>query len=106
MSAANSGAWKAVSYVVNAIWKCAEGKEAAITDLLRKMTTLSNAEPGCLVYEAYQSTTDPREFFLYEKYRDEKAAQEHKQSDHYREFVLEGAAPLLISRMPKFFRSF
>ena len=91
-----------MAFVVNAIWKCTEGKEGAVADFLRKMTTLSNAEPGCLMYEAYQSTTDPREFFLYEKYRDEQACEVHKQADYFKQYVLDGAIPLLTSRTPKF----
>ena len=99
------GARVAMAFVVNAIWKCIEGKERVVADFLRKMTTFSAAEPGCLMYEAYQSTTDPREFFLYEKYRDEQASEEHKQTDYYKQYVLNGAVPLLTSRTPKFFRS-
>jgi len=54
------------------------------------------------MYEAYQSTTDPREFFLYEKYRDEQACEVHKQADYFKQYVLDGAIPLLTSRTPKF----
>ena len=40
-------------------------------------------EPGCLRFDILQSEPEPVRFFLYEVYRDERAAQEHKETSHY-----------------------
>lgn len=40
-------------------------------------------EPGVLRFDVLQSETDPARFLLYEAYRDEQAAQAHKETAHY-----------------------
>ena len=40
-------------------------------------------EPGVLRFDVLQSETDPERFVLYEVYRDEPAAQAHKETPHY-----------------------
>ena len=43
----------------------------------------SVAEPGCLRFDVAQSSDDPTRFVLWECYRDEEAAREHKTTPHY-----------------------
>jgi len=43
----------------------------------------SLTEPGVLRFDVLQSAEDPASFLLYEVYRDEAAAQAHKQTAHY-----------------------
>jgi (4S)-4-hydroxy-5-phosphonooxypentane-2,3-dione isomerase len=50
--------------------------------------TLDNArntvdEPGALRFDVLQQIDDPNRFVLYEAYRDEEGAKEHKQTAHY-----------------------
>ncbi len=40
-------------------------------------------EPGNLRFDVLQSVEDPTRFILYEAYRDEAAAKEHKETPHY-----------------------
>ncbi|MEU1114825.1 putative quinol monooxygenase [Streptomyces sp. NPDC005866] len=40
-------------------------------------------EPGCLRFEAFQSTTDPDTYHLVEVYRDEQAVAAHGETAHY-----------------------
>lgn len=40
-------------------------------------------EPGVLRFDVLQSEADPSHFLLYEAYRDEQAAQAHKETAHY-----------------------
>ncbi len=40
-------------------------------------------EPGNLRFDVLQSVEDPTRFILYEAYRDEAAAKEHKETAHY-----------------------
>jgi quinol monooxygenase YgiN len=62
------------------------------------MMPLSQAEPGCLRYEAFRSADDPRRFFLFEQYEDTDALSAHSASDHFRTWVQDEAIPLLASR--------
>jgi len=38
----------------------------------------SRKEPGCRMYLAHRSTTDPRRLFLYEQYDDQAAVDAHR----------------------------
>jgi len=54
-----------------------------------KRATLANREgsirePGVLRFDLLQDDAEPAHFVLYEVYRDERATQEHKQTEHYR----------------------
>jgi len=40
-------------------------------------------EPGALRFDVIQQADDPTRFVLYEVYRDEAAAADHKQTEHY-----------------------
>ena len=62
----------AVTYVI----KPGHEKEAA--ELFRTLTQHTRAEPGCRMYLAHRSTTDPRRFFLYEQYADQAALDAHR----------------------------
>ena len=62
----------AVTYVI----KLGREKEAA--ELFRTLTEHTRAEPGCRMYLAHRSTTDPRRFFLYEQYADQAALDAHR----------------------------
>ena len=46
------------------------GHEEEAVALFDKLTEATRAEPGCRMYLAHRSTTDPRKFFLYEQYVD------------------------------------
>jgi autoinducer 2-degrading protein len=43
-------------------------------------------EPGCLRFDVLQAADDPTRFVLYEAYRDEAAAKDHKETAHYAEW--------------------
>ena len=57
----------AVTYVIKT------GHENEAVALLAKLTEATRSEPGCRMYLAHRSTTDPRRFFLYEQYDDPAA---------------------------------
>ena len=51
-----------------------EGKGDALAAFLSEQAAVVlGAEPGCLVYRAHRSTTDPELFLFYETYVDDKA---------------------------------
>ena len=78
-------------YVVVANWKAKPGEEEACLELLRKISSASREEPGCILFWVHRSTEDPRSFFLYEQYESEDAFRAHASSDHVRRYVLEDA---------------
>ena len=52
----------------------------------RKNRQGSVQEPGVLRFDVLQDSTDPTHFILYEAYRSEEAATQHKQMSHYAEW--------------------
>jgi quinol monooxygenase YgiN len=87
----------AVTYVVQ------PGREAEAVDLLGKLTEATRAEPGCRMYLAHRSTTDPRRFFLYEQYDDPQALDAHRAAPHFARYATGGLFPLLESRTPELY---
>jgi quinol monooxygenase YgiN len=87
----------AVTYVIK------RGHEQEAIDLFRTMTQHTRAEPGCLMYVAHRSTTDPRRFFLYEQYADQAALDYHRAAPHFEKFVKGGLFPITETRTPELF---
>ncbi len=88
---------------LTAAWRAKEGSEQRIAEILRTMVGHTTKEPGCVQYVALQSQDDPREFLLFEQYRDEAALQAHQDAGYFRRHVLEEAVPLLESRVRRFY---
>ena len=86
-----------MTVVLAVTWVARDGESDAVAELLRQLLPLSRAEPGCLQYDAHRDPEDPKTFFLFERYADQEAFDAHSASDHFREFVLEQASPLLSS---------
>jgi quinol monooxygenase YgiN len=87
----------AVTYVMKA------GHEDEALGLFAKLTTATRAEPGCRMYLAHRSTTDPRRFFLYEQYDDQAALDAHRQAIHFEQFAKGGLFPIIESRSPELY---
>ena len=60
-----------------------EGSQEKMKELLSAMVIPSKAEDGCIFYEIFQYTENPRKFMAYESWRDESALDGHKESAHY-----------------------
>jgi quinol monooxygenase YgiN len=84
----------AVTYVV------LPNREDEAIDLFTKMTEATLQESGCRMYQVHRSRQEPRRFFLYEQYDDEKSLDAHRASPHYEEYVLRGLFRVLESRTP------
>ena len=80
-------------------WTAKPGNETEVREILEALGAKSRREPGALAYTTHVDPDDPRELFIYEKYRDEAAFEAHQQSPHFRHYVLERAIPLLKSRV-------
>jgi quinol monooxygenase YgiN len=87
----------AVTYVVK------PGHEEEAVELFRTLTLHTRAEPGCVMYLAHRSTTDPRRFFLYEQYVDQAAVDAHRAAPHFERYVKEALFRIIESRSPELY---
>jgi quinol monooxygenase YgiN len=69
--------------VLAVIWVANSGKEAEVGDIFRKLEQASRQESGCLMYIVHLHRSDPRRFFIYEQYVDDRALESHRQSPHF-----------------------
>jgi (4S)-4-hydroxy-5-phosphonooxypentane-2,3-dione isomerase len=90
---------------VIATWVAKESEEAAVERLLRDNAVATNAEPGCREFTVLRSHDEPRTFVLYERYDDEAAFQAHRESAHFKKYVLDDAVAngRLEQRFAKFY---
>lgn len=60
----------------------ATGKEAII-----QFCSAMRSEPGCLMADPHQGKENPRQFVLWEKYRDQTAFEAHFSAQHTQDFI-------------------
>ncbi|HZP79209.1 MAG TPA: antibiotic biosynthesis monooxygenase family protein [Pseudolabrys sp.] len=87
-----------MSFIVVARWRAKDGAEEKIAAILAELAAAIRAEPGNLKFVVHRSTADPREILLYEEYRSEQAFKDHRDTKHFKDFVLGRAVPLLARR--------
>jgi quinol monooxygenase YgiN len=90
-------------YVVVADYYAGEGKADEIAAILKKMTSISRAEPGCRLYMVNRSLEDPRKFLLYEQYVNEDGYKAHMATDAFKENILGKVVPMLETRVRHFY---
>ena len=90
-------------YVVAADYYAKEGKADEIAAILKKMVSLSRAEPGCRLYMVNRSLEDPRKFLLYEQYVNEDGYKAHMATEAFKENILGKVVPMLESRVRHFY---
>jgi autoinducer 2-degrading protein len=91
-----------MTVVLAVTWVAKEGEADAVAAILRELSALSRAEPGCLSYDAHRDDDDPNRFFLFERYADQEAFGAHGTSPHFQRLVLEEALPRLEQRERRF----
>lgn len=79
------------------------GSEQQARELMRKMEDHTRREPGCRLYIGSQSTQDPRRFCFYEQYDDQAALDAHRAAPYFAEYVTNGLAKLMESRVHELF---
>jgi quinol monooxygenase YgiN len=94
-----------MAYVVSATWTAQPGKEDVVRDAIDKLTPPSREEAGNIFYQAYQDASEPSIFRLFEIYADEAAYAAHGASDHFKEYALEQAIPVLANRERAFYET-
>jgi len=60
-----------------------KGNEAQLRTLLQSMLTPTRAEPGCQLYELYESDSRGR-FYLSETWESQSALDQHEATSHFR----------------------
>lgn len=60
-----------------------KGMEDQLRALLRGMLSPTRAEPGCKLYELYESASDGR-FYFYETWESQAALDQHAASPHFK----------------------
>jgi len=80
-----------------------EGTEAQAIELFGKLAPETRKEPGCRMYEVHRSTTNPRQFFLYEQYVDQAALDAHRAAPHFEQYAKNGLFPLIEVRTPEIY---
>jgi quinol monooxygenase YgiN len=94
-----------MAYVVSATWTAQPGQEGVVLDAIEKLTPPSREEVGNRFYQAYQDPAEPGIFRLFEIYEDEAAYAAHGSSEHFRQYALEQAIPVLAARERAFFET-
>jgi quinol monooxygenase YgiN len=94
-----------MAYVVTATWTAQPGQEAVVRDAIDQLTPPSREEPGNVFYQAYQDPAEPGVFRLFEIYADEAAYAAHGASDHFAQFGLNQAIPVLATRERAFYET-
>ena len=94
-----------MGYVVSATWIAQPGQEGVVLDAIEKLTPISREEPGNRFYQAYQDPAQPGIFRLFEIYEDEEAYAAHGASEHFKQYALEQAIPVLDNRERAFFET-
>jgi len=74
------------------------GAEQKCREYIQILQEHSRKEPGCLLYIGHQSTEDPRKFLFYEQYKDEAALQAHRDSAHFKQYVIGGLDKIMEHR--------
>jgi quinol monooxygenase YgiN len=64
--------------------KFAPEDRVEVAETLRKLATASRQEPGCISYIPHHLEDDPDTFLIYEQYRDGKALEAHRESEHFK----------------------
>ena len=66
-----------------------------LRDLLVRAMRLSRAEPGCLRYDVYHSTAEPRRFTLVEHWAGQEALDAHRLAEAYTTIYKPHVMPLV-----------
>ena len=66
--------------------------------LFRELRDASVKESGVIQFEVGRSSDDPNVFALWEVYRDQAAADAHRESEHFKRLVLNGIRPIAQQR--------
>lgn len=61
---------------------------ADMAEVARLLASESRREPGCVSFIPHQAQDDPDTLVIYEQYRDEDAMNAHRESPHFKKYVV------------------
>ena len=76
-----------------------EADVARVAELLKECGRLSREETGCVRYEAFHSTSEPRVFLLVERWASEETWKTHREGRACKEIYFPQVIPL-VDRVP------
>ena len=71
-----------VSKTLYAEFTVKPGSEARVAEMMLELTRKVREEPGSVLFLPYTREENPRDYFVFEVYRDEAAFQEHIRADY------------------------
>ena len=71
--------------------KAKKGCGPAVRQILSSLIAKSRQEPGNIHYDLYQALDDDTAFLFHESWKNQKALDEHMQTDYVQAFVAKGA---------------
>ena len=74
------------------------GMEEKCKEYIRLLQEHSRREPGCLQYVGHQSAENSRKFLFYEQYQDQAALEFHRNTPHFKQYVMGGLDPIMETR--------
>jgi quinol monooxygenase YgiN len=74
------------------------GNEDEVLALVPQLVRAARTEPGNVAFDAYFSTENPRSYVLLERYASRQAFADHRETDHFKDLVLNQIVPRLESR--------
>jgi quinol monooxygenase YgiN len=77
-----------ISFLIR--FKFASEDRTEIAEMLRNLADASRREPGCTGFFPHQLQEDPDTVLIYERYRDEEAMAAHRNSAHFKKYVVGG----------------
>ncbi|MED1204170.1 putative quinol monooxygenase [Heyndrickxia acidicola] len=75
--------------IIHAYFKVNPQNRNEFLELAEMVTNSSQAEDGNISYQYYEAPEGTNHFLFLEKWKDEKAIQEHEQTSHFKSFVKE-----------------
>lgn len=76
-----------VSVVLSVVIQAVPGREEELLSQLPALLGPTRAEVGCEAYEQHRDISDSAKFLFYERFKDEKALDEHVNSPYFQAFV-------------------
>ncbi len=69
-----------------------------VAEVLTALTQASRQEPGCVTYIPHIVDGEPDRVVIYEQYKDQAAADAHRASPHFKEYVVAGLYQMMLER--------
>jgi quinol monooxygenase YgiN len=94
-----------MAFVCSATWVAKDGEADKVAEALKHLSPASRTEEGNIYYQAYQDPEVPNTFRIFEVYTSEAAFKAHAEYDHFTEWALGVAIPVLETRQRDFYET-